>query len=149
MNKVMVCVDMTDESVELYKDNLKSLDWSHVDEVHLVHAFQLVKYTDTFYMVSYPQETEHGEIEKSVDEILERLAEDVFPGADKPKIITKCIFSAAPKEGLVEYATDNKITEMIIGTRGKHGVASLFSSSFAEYMIRHAHCALRILRAKQ
>ncbi len=144
----MICVDVTDESVSLYKESLKDFSWQNVDEVHFIHGFQLVKYTDTFYMVAYPQEPEHAEIENSINEILGGLEKSIFEGKDQPKIINKCLFSTQPREALVSYADENQINEMIIGTKGKHGVSGLFSSSFAEYMVRHAHCPLRILRAK-
>ena len=62
------------------------------------------------------------------------------------KIISKCMLVSFPKESLANYARDNQIDTMVIGTRGKHGISGLFSSSFAEYMIRHASCELRIIR---
>ena len=145
----MVCVDITDESVSLYKQEMKNWDWTGIDEVHFVHGFQLVKYTDTFYMVSYPQEDDHAEIEKSINEILGTLEKEIFIGKGAPKIVNEVLFSTEPRSALVEYSDQNDIDEMVIGTRGKHGITGLFSSSFAEYMVRHAHCTLRVIREKK
>jgi len=146
MKTVMICVDINQESVQLLEDHLKSWSWDNIDEVHLVHGFKLQVYTDAFYFTSYPMENQYGEVEKSVNQVLEILEKNIFGENPKIKVIKKCIISNSPKKSLSEYAQDCSIDEMIIGTRGKHGVEGFFSSSFAEYMVGHAPCQLKIIR---
>lgn len=148
MKKLMICVDVTDESINSYKRQLKEFNWQGWDEIHLVHGFETQVYADTFYFASYPLESQMDDIEKSVEGILSGLAKEVMPEDYSANVIAKCIFSNSSRVSLKEYAEDNKIDEMIIETRGKHGIASLFSSSFAEYMVEHAPCRLMILRDK-
>jgi nucleotide-binding universal stress UspA family protein len=117
-----------------------------VDELHLVHGFQTQVYTDAFYFTSYPSEDQYPEVEKSVEEVLTLVENGTLFSEQKPKVVKKCLISGSPKQDLAEYAQNQKINEMMIGTRGKHGIEGLFSSSFAEYMVRHAPCELIIYR---
>jgi len=149
MRKVMIAVDLSDHSINLLKEKLTNRVWSDVEEVHFVHGFQLQIYADNFYFSAYPMEDQYEEVEKSVKELLTNLSNDIFKSGDSPKIIHSCLISSAPTNDLCEYASENKVDEMIIGTRGKHGIAGLFTSSFAEYMVRHAPCELHILRCKE
>lgn len=148
MKKLMICVDLKDQLLNVCKTNMKKWNFDDVDEVHIVHGFQIQVYTDNFYFSSYPAEAEYSGIEKSVDDVLEALEKEAFEGKDYPslKVVKKCIFSANPKGAIADYARDNEIDEMIIATRGVSGIEGLFSSSFAEYMIRHSNASLRILR---
>lgn len=148
MKKLMVCVDLNNDSVELIKKRLKSWHWNEVDEVHFVHGFQLQVYADAFYAGKYPLEAEYDQIEKSVVEVLKEIEDDIFGEKVRPKVINKCIFSISPKNNFEEYIKENKIDEVVIGSRGKHGVKAIFSSSFASYMVRHADAELRIIRDK-
>ena len=148
MKRVLVAVDLSDHSVNLLKEKMALMDWSAVSEVHLVHGFQLQVYADNFFFTAYPMEDQYEEVRKSVSDLLDQLTKDVFKDSSSPKVIKDCLISASPAHHVMEYAKDHKIDEMIIGTRGKHGIEGVFSSSFAEYMIRHAHCDLQIVRAK-
>lgn len=148
MKKVLVAVDLNDDSMKSIKENLALRDWSKVDEVHLVHGFQLQVYADNFLFAAYPMENQYEEVEKSVCGLLDNLTEDLFEEGKGPKVISECLITSGPTQAIVDYARDKKIDEMIIGTRGKHGFEGLFSSSFAEHMIRHAHCDLFICRAR-
>ncbi len=143
MKKIMLCIDLNNESLEVFKESFKKEQWGDVQEYHLVYSVQLQVYADTFFLTSFPDESQHKDIEASVQEVISNLKKEILPDANC-KI--KCLFSSSPKAAMAEYAKNNNIDEMVIGTRGKHGVAGVFSSSFAEYMVRHAPCQLRIIR---
>lgn len=146
MKKIMMCIDLKNESVDLFLKDIKKTDWKDINEVHFVHGFQLQYYADTFYFTSYPLESQYAEIEQSVMQVLRPLEDAVKDLNSEVKSFTKCMIASSPKESLIDYAKKNAINSMVIGTRGKHGIEGLFSSSFAEYMVRHAHCELRIIR---
>jgi nucleotide-binding universal stress UspA family protein len=146
--KIMVCVDMSDESLDLLKEKLKSWDWAGYDEIHFVHSFSLQVYTDAFYFITYPLEDQYEGVEKSVLEVLKDLEKAIISKEEKLHIKYMVKLSTSPKETIADYAKEHCIDEMVIGTRGVHGMAGIFSSSFAEYMVRNAPCELRILRTK-
>lgn len=145
----MICVDITNESIDSYKKQLANFNWDDWSEVHFVHGFETHVYADTFFYASYPLESQFSDIEKSVDEILNSLSAQVISYDYQGKIIHNCVFSNSARVALRDYADQNKIDQMVIETRGKHGFESLFSSSFAEYMIGHANCNLLIVRDKK
>ncbi len=149
MKKVLVAVDLNDDSMKMIKESLKEREWSEVDEVHLVHGFQLQVYADNFLFAAYPMEDQYEQVKESVSGLLGQLTSNAFKDGEKPKVIRECLITAGPTQAIVEYAAKNSIDEMIIGTRGKHGFEGLFSSSFAEHMVRHAPCDLFICREKE
>lgn len=146
MKKVLVAVDLNDHSMNLLKEKIAKKDWSQVEELHLVHGFQLQVYADNFFFTAYPMEDQYEGVEKSVESLFDQLVKGVFEEGTGPKIFKECLISGSPSHEIVEYSKKHKINEMLIGTRGKHGIEGMFSSSFAEYMIRHAHCDLQIFR---
>jgi nucleotide-binding universal stress UspA family protein len=147
--RTMICVNMNDDSINLLRDELSSWSWDGVDDVHFVYGFTLQTYTDAFYFTRFPTEDQYEAIESSVVDVMNDLGKSIFTSKVGPNITFAVKMSSSPKETLAEYALANKIDEMIIGTRGKNGIAGLFSSSFAEYMVRNAPCALRVLRTKK
>lgn len=146
MRKLMICVDITNESIDTFKGQLEKFEWESWTEVHFVHGFETQVYADTFYFASYPLESQLGDIESSVMTLLEGLAKTLVPDSFNGNVYTKCIFGSSSRLALRDYAEEEKIDEMVIETRGKHGFTGLFSSSFAEYMVGHAPCRLLILR---
>jgi nucleotide-binding universal stress UspA family protein len=145
-NKVMACIDLKDKSVSAFKEIFKSTDWSDVDELHIVSGFPLQTDTDGFYILSYPLDELQDEVKKSVLAALSDVESVINKDLGPKKIIKECIISSSPKATLTDYAKDNDINKMMITTRGKHGIEGFFSSSFAEYMVRHSKCELQILR---
>lgn len=146
MKKIMVCIDLNNESLEVYKKQNNNIGWGHFDEIHLVHSFQRQIYTDNFCLTSYPSDDQFNDIEKSIVDTLEKISSEIIPDKFKGKTICKCLLSNLQKKSLVDYATENDIAQMLIATRGKHGIEGIFSSSLAEYMVRHAPCGLKIIR---
>ncbi len=146
MKKVMICADLKTQSLDTLSSRLKKENWQGVGEIHLVHSFEKHVYAGEFFISSFPNETQYPEIEESVLEVLTKLEHDIFRPDNQIPIIKKCLISSNAKDNINHYAMENNIDEMYVATRGMHGIAGLFTSSFAEYMIRHSQCELHILR---
>ncbi|MDA8792108.1 universal stress protein [Bacteriovoracaceae bacterium] len=144
--KLMVCVDLTDQSLNIYRKHLRELNLNEFTEIHLIHAFQIQVYSDLFYIQKFPSEEEFQKIKESTLQVMKTLEADLGPIAQGIKLVYDCLLVSSPKTGLKDYAQENDISVMAVSTRGKKGVESLFSSSLAEYMVRHAPCELIILR---
>jgi nucleotide-binding universal stress UspA family protein len=147
MANLMVCVDLSNESVDLIKKDLSKRNLESYDEIHFIHGFQVQVYADSFYFCTYPQESEYTKIESSVVDVLKTIEKEIGENLQNKKVINKCLISRDPRESVIEYVNEQKIDRMYIATRGKHGIAGVFSSSFAEHMVRHAPCELIIVRA--
>lgn len=148
MSKLLICVDLSNESVDLIKEDILKRDMNSFEEVHFVHGFQVQVYADSFYFCTYPLENEYQKVEDSVVEVLTTVEKQLESSLKNKTVVKKCLISRDPRESILEYVQENKIDRMLIGTRGKQGIAGVFSSSFAEHMVRHAPCELLIIRAK-
>ena len=146
MRRLLICVDLQDQSTLPYKDYFNTTRLDNIEEITLIHAFQKQIYADNFMVTTYPPTDEYEKIQKTAENFLNELAKAMIPEGLQEKVKTECILTHTPQKDLVEYADKNKMTELVISTRGLHGIEGLFASSFAEYMIRHAHCPLTILR---
>jgi len=51
-----------------------------------------------------------------------------------------------PAEELAHYLKQEKAHLVVVGTRGLKGFAGLFTSSFAQHMLRNAPCDVLVLR---
>ena len=147
MNSLLVCIDLSNESVELIKKDLSKRDLSSYDEIHLVHSFQTQVYADSFYYITYPLEGDYEKIEESVEEVLKGIEKEIGENFKNISIKRKCLITNDSREAMSEYVRENSISRMYIATMGKHGISGLFKSSFAEYMVRHASCELLIIRS--
>ena len=149
MKNILVNIDLKDQSITPLKQYFETLNWETVGSIHFVHSFQKQVYADNFYFTSYPNENEFEKIEESANEFLKGIAKDLIPEKYNHLVSTQCLISHTPKKAVVEYADKNNIQNMVIITRGLHGIEGVFASSFAEHMIRHAHCELTILRVRE
>jgi nucleotide-binding universal stress UspA family protein len=148
MKKTMICVNLESDTLDHFKSVLSDWQWSKNDEVHFVHGFQVQYYADNFNITTFPGTEDQKGIESAVIEALLPFEDQVLSGAQKPKVFNKCILASNTKSEIVKYAKDNEIDEMIISTKLKSGIDNFFSSSFTEYMLRHANCSIRVLRIK-
>lgn len=144
--RVLYCIDLSEDSLEVIKSELQNLDLSNMKEVHLVHAFQYQIYSDNFLISTSPGIDEQEGLLGALKEVLLGILPEDLSSEDRNKFILKPLISASSKDVIAEYAKRSEIDEMVIATRSKHGVQGFFSSSFAEYMVRHAQCQLRIIR---
>lgn len=146
MRKLLICVDLQDQSTQPYKEYFQATRLDNIDEIYIIHAFQKQIYADNFMVTTYPPTDEYDKIKKTAENFLKELAKGMIPEELISKVNYECLLTHTPQKDLVDYADNKKVTEMIISTRGLHGIEGLFASSFAEYMIRHAHCPLTVLR---
>lgn len=146
--KIGICVDLTDNSIKQIKKTLKELNLTGVKELHFIHGFQRQIYVDNFFFTQFPFNEQLTEIKKSVNDLLESLTKEIANAPADLVIKKECLVSDFPKKEIADYINEKGLNELILVTRTKHGIEGFFSSSFAEYMLRHVDADLRILREK-
>lgn len=144
--KIGICVDLTDPSVTKIKEKLKALSFVDVQKIYLIHAFQRQIYVDNFFFTQFPFKEQIKEVEKSVLGILTDIESVLNESSQRIELEKKCLLSDYPKKDIADYVEEQKIDQLIIATRKKDGIGGIFSSSFAEYMLRHASSELLIIR---
>lgn len=143
--RIVIAVDIAKEARGRF-DELKEIHWISGADIHLVYVFQEIGFNFTIdaYNMAYPLPDDRDAIEKSVNEELKKLGQEIFP--KNVNIHTHCVFSENQKEKLCEITQELKVDVVILAARKRHGI---FESSFAQYMLKHSDRSLLILKDRQ
>lgn len=148
MKNIVLCASLNDDSLNLLKD-LKDSSLFDGSAVHLIHCFEVQLYTADFAPDIYPTEDKYPEIEDASKVILKGV-EDTLKANEKIKSFeTRVFFSQSPKQKIKEYLESINADLVVVATRGKHGIDGLFSSSFAEFLVKFSPCDVHILRPRK
>jgi nucleotide-binding universal stress UspA family protein len=64
-------------------------------------------------------------------------------------IAAECVTSmGAPGESIVKYAIENNLELLAIATHGRTGAGRLVMGSVADYIVRHAHLPILLIRSE-
>jgi len=76
---------------------------------------------------------------------LEAFAAEVSPSTDeRPNVL---VLQGSPAEQTIHVCAEDDVHLVVMGTKGRHGLAHFFVGSVAERVLRHAHCPVLIIRA--
>ncbi len=126
---------------------LKDLDFFKDSEIRFV----TVHMTTTFAIglgessIVYPLLDDQKKIQESSIVALRNLSSHLLGIDFKGKIFHDCLFSDNPKRKFCEYLDENKIDTVITTARKKKG---FFESSFTQYVNKHSHANMIILKQK-
>jgi hypothetical protein len=144
--KVAVGINLNDPHTEIFKA-MKQLDFLNNTEIHFV----TVNMTTTYAIglgessIVYPLVDDQKKIQESTIAELGKLTA-TFLGHDiKSKIVTDCLFSDDPKRKFCEYVAEKNIDTIIVAGREKRGI---FESSFTQYVNKHSHANMIVLKHK-
>lgn len=146
--KILVCVDLSMESIDLIKGKIKSLSFELGTKFVFCHVFPRKIYADNFSLSSYPSEEEELGIEAAVHQVLKDIGNEIFDSATAKSIewSTACLIAINKKKALADYTFENDFDEVFVGTSNKNGLSELFTSSLAEYLVGHTSCDLRVFK---
>ena len=95
--------------------------------------------------VSYETELAYptGAMERLIAEAKHHLANAVRDATDLgARRVSSRFVAGLPRDQIVELAADPAIELVVIGTRGRSGIAELRLGSVAAYVVRHAPCSV-------
>lgn len=148
MKNIVLCASLNDESLTLLKE-LKSSPLLENAKVHLIHCFEVQLYTADFAPYIYPTEDKYPEIAEASKTILKGVEDELKKNPAIKSFETEVFFSQSPKQKVKEYLENINADLVVVATRGKHGIEGLFSSSFAEFLVKFSPCDVHILRPKK
>lgn len=97
---------------------------------------------------SYPPFADHYlEVEWSPEDDATRVLEDTVReafGADVPARFTSTVLSGTPAHALIERSASSSM--LVLGSRGRGGLAGLLLGSVCSTCASHAHCPVLIVR---
>lgn len=145
MKNVVLCASLNDPSLDLL-GTLENSELIKDANVHLIHCFEVQLYTADFAPYIYPTEEKYPEIEEASQVILKPLKDKLQKNVHS--IESKVFFSQSPKQKIKDYLKEINADLVVVATRGKHGIEGLFSSSFAEFLVKFSPCDVHILRPR-
>jgi nucleotide-binding universal stress UspA family protein len=91
-----------------------------------------------------------GDYEREMRESAKRALKGLrCPGLREERIAQRSVCSGSPPNEIVQYAKDNNIDLIVIGTHGRTGFAHVLLGSVAERVVRHAPCPVLTVSHKQ
>ena len=145
--KIAIAINLIEPQSEILK-SLRTLDFLKASEVHFVNVYLTTTYAIGLgeSSIVYPVETDRNKIQESSVEALKKLAPTLMPDHFEGKMVVDCLFSDSPKRKFCSYVEEKKIDTVILAAREERG---LFESSFTQYVTKHTHANIIILKHKE
>lgn len=143
MKNYVLCASLEEESVNTLKKLKRDLDLKEA-KVHFVTVVEIQVYNSELSAFVYPVESQYKEIESSALMILKNLAKDL--GVTDANATFKCFFDHSAESRVKNYLEEVNADMVITATRGRHGIAGLFSSSFTDFLCKYSPCDVLVLR---
>jgi nucleotide-binding universal stress UspA family protein len=139
ISKILVAVDGSDESMDA-ADLATSLSKEYNAELYALHVMRAD--VDLFG----PHET--SEFITNMKNEGEKYLNKVKLKANQKniQIKTEIISSMNISGGILDYAEENNIDLIVIGTRGRSGFKRLLLGSVASHVITYAHCPVLVVK---
>lgn len=147
MKEIVLCATLTDQSLNLLKE-FKSSPLLEGAKIHIVHCFEVQVYTNEFSPYIYPTEDKYPELTEAAQTVLQGVEDALKEKHPHTEFIKEVYFTQSPKQRMKEYLKEIKADLVVVATRGKHGIEGLFTSSFAEFLVKYSPCDIHILRPK-
>ena len=148
--KILVCVDGSDKSIEAAYYSISIAKKTKAQLVILnVLETQPWFYGEKAYEWGSPEklnkvyENEMAKIQVILDDITEKAK--VAGITSKTKILISPRIEGTVKP-IVNYAEEEEIDLIIVGTRGRTGIKKLLLGSVANGVVTYAHCAVIVVK---
>ena len=144
--KVAVAINLNEPMEDIFS-GLKDLEFINRSEVHFVNVYLTTTYAIGLGESSliYPMVSDQKKIQESTVAALQKMAPGLLAKTFEGKIVAESLFGDDPKRKFCEYIKENNIDTVIGAAREKKG---FFESSFTQYVNKHTHANMIILKHK-
>jgi nucleotide-binding universal stress UspA family protein len=99
-------------------------------------------------MIGYYRGGKVEEYEMAVKKQAEEFLNEIKVLLEKEGVntTTEVVIKNSTAEGIIDYAKDNDVDLILIGTKGMTGVAKFLMGGVANSVIAHAHCPVIAIR---
>lgn len=135
LNKVLVATDFSEiaDAALAYGSALAKQFGARLHVIHVTENVFMMNVGAAGYV------TDMTAIQKEIDEEAQaQLA--TRTAAIEPRPTTAVISGGPPAYSIVDYARDNTIDIVVVGTHGRGGMSRMFLGSVAEHVVRMAPC---------
>jgi nucleotide-binding universal stress UspA family protein len=137
MEKILVPCDFSENATGAYR---LAIEIAHASsaEVHILHVIELpIMHDDVLTPMPSFDETLLKELSERAEGKFEAMKKEF--SAEHLFIKTKIEFGPIVPS-ILDYEQENKISLIVMGTKGVSGIQEVFVGSTAEKVVRHAHC---------
>lgn len=140
LSKILVPIDGSKQAYEALKHAIYIATFNEA-EVTLLYVVDLNKEVAAFEQVSLSGYVP-SELKDSAYKLLSSLMHEI-PQEINAKISVEI---GMPAEVIVEYAQDNAVDLIVMGSRGFGAVKSFIMGSVSHYVLQHARCPVFVVR---
>ena len=151
LSRILVAIDGSQASFDS-ADYAIMLAKQHNSQLILLHVLHPVEYYSSlqFFEVQQPQDSRvlieqaKKEANKWFDDIKKKIEENSLE--KQIKIETTIIVSTTIVDSILDYAEDNDIDLIVIGTRGRSGIKKLLLGSTASGVVTYSSCPVTVVK---
>lgn len=144
-NRILVPTDFSEPS-DAALNYARALATKFGASLHLLHVIEPGYATGAFSNEAYIAVEAPGAYEMLVKEAQSKFAPRVFPSDRTRHGMTTEVMTGIGAATIVEYAADQDIDLIVMGTHGRTGLAHLLMGSVAEHVVRTAPCPVLTVR---
>jgi nucleotide-binding universal stress UspA family protein len=147
LNKILFTTDFSECAMQAFPHALYLAE-RYEAQLYMLHA--IVIHRDDPYNPAY-QFDDLDDIERKLKEHANERVQEMIKKmhAENIYIIKEHKRGFAPAEVILEYAQDNDMDLIVIGTHGRRGLGHLFLGSVAEEVVRLSTCPVLTIREKE
>lgn len=139
--RILVPVDESDQSGAALEYALEAHPEASVTVLHVIDPRDLRAYGGVEGWIDMDQlaDQQQAHAERLVEDARERAA-------DSGVTVTTEVLTARPSRAIVEYAEDNDVDHIVIGSHGRSGISRVLLGSVAETVARRSPVPVTIVR---
>ena len=145
MKNYVLCVQLDNECPAILNRLKSDIELRHA-KIHMVTVVEIKVYSSEFATFTYPVEAQYKEIEEAALRTLTNMQHSL--GLVDAQVEKKCFFDFEPQDRIRNYLKEVDAQLVVTASRGKHGIEGFFSSSFSDFLIKHAPCDVLVMRPK-
>lgn len=145
MKNYVLCTTLEEESINTLKKLKNDIELKNA-HIHIITVVEKQIYTVDLAPYVYPVENQFAAIESSALSLLNSLAQEL--GVENNQVTCKCFFEYDREKKVKEYLDEVHADLAVVATRGKHGMAGFFSSSFTDYLCKFSPCDVLVMRPR-
>lgn len=120
----------------------------HRAELHVVHVMTVHEYDPAL------AQDRIGEHKEALERLVARLEDRVHKeasglGGKNVRVRTKTLRAVAAYDGILRYAQENKIDQIVMGTHGRTRLGYILLGSVADKVVRHAQCSVLVVNDRE
>ena len=142
--RILVPMDFSEASKEAAKYAFSLAD-RYGAELHAVHVVEDIAPSlpeAARHMASFPEDYTAQARELAEKQLAAELPSDLAGGRE----VVQVIKVGAPLVHILDYAAENNVDLIVMGTHGRTGLSRFLIGSVAERVVRHAPCPVLIIR---